>query len=84
MSKGFSGAEIEEAVVSALFNAFAINKEVDAGDILLAVKNTNPLSKSRAEDLKQMTAWAKANAVNASKVEVDDSSEFVGGRQIDL
>ena len=85
LSDGFSGAEIGESVVSALFMAFSKDEELNADYILDAVKLTNPLSKSRAEEFKQMISWASANAINASKTEkAEKVVAAVGTRQLDI
>jgi SpoVK/Ycf46/Vps4 family AAA+-type ATPase len=85
-SDGFSGAELEEAVVGGLYAAFHHKRELTSEDVLKAVKNTNPLSKSRATELQDMVKWAEDNAVNASRVEPASKGSGVttGGRQLDL
>ena len=85
-SDGFSGAELEEAVVGGLYAAFHHKRELTSEDVLKAVKNTNLLSKSRATELQDMVKWAEDNAVNASRVEPASKGSGVttGGRQLDL
>ena len=83
-SEGYSGAELEEAVVSGLYVAFAHERELQADDILKAVKNTNPLSKSKAKELEAMAAWAESNAINASKVESKKKEIAQAGRQLEI
>jgi SpoVK/Ycf46/Vps4 family AAA+-type ATPase len=86
-SAGFSGAEIEEAVVTGLYTAFHHKRELTADDITRALGNTNPLSKTRAEELKAMASWAENNAVNASRVEKNATIGVgitTGGRQLDI
>ncbi|HBF35366.1 TPA: ATPase [Candidatus Sumerlaeota bacterium] len=56
---GFSGAEIEQAVISAMFDSFTEKKEVDAAHILHGIKETYPLSKLMAEDIQKRREWAK-------------------------
>ena len=55
-------------------------------DVLKAIKNTNPLAKSRGTELQEMVKWAAENAVNASRVEDKEkaSETTTGGRQLDL
>lgn len=65
-SNGFSGAELEQAVISGLYRAFHEKRELTAGDIQLAIEKTNPLSVSRRGELEEMIAWAKSNAIMAS------------------
>ena len=63
---GFSGAEIEEVVVSALYTAFARSAPVDT--VLLAgeAAATRPLSVTMREGIEDMRAWAAGRAVRAN------------------
>jgi SpoVK/Ycf46/Vps4 family AAA+-type ATPase len=72
-AKGFSGAEIESAVQTALYSAFARKQELSTEDLLTALSSTVPLSITRAEGIAELRAWAKDRAVWASAQE--------GGRQ---
>jgi SpoVK/Ycf46/Vps4 family AAA+-type ATPase len=86
-SESFSGAEIEEAVVTGLYSAYHHKRELTADDVLRALKSTNPLSKSRAEELQAMAKWAETNAVNASRIDKTTDAGIgvtTGGRQLDL
>ena len=65
-AKGFSGAEIESAVQTALYAAFARKQELSTEDLLTALSSTVPLSVTRAEEIAQLRAWAKDRAVWAS------------------
>lgn len=82
-TKGFSGAEIEAAVISGLFTAFSRGEDLKADFVLSAVFNTVPLSEARASDLREMSEWAEKNAVNASvRRAVKVGKNF--GREIDV
>jgi SpoVK/Ycf46/Vps4 family AAA+-type ATPase len=84
-SKGFSGAEIEEAVVTGLYSAFNHSRDLTTEDVLKAIKETNPLSRSKAKELEQMSLWAESNAVNASKEEKQTVRTPVSaGRQLEI
>jgi len=65
-SEGFSGAEIEAAVVGALYRAFGRKSEITEGDILAEIRGTVPLSRTRAEDIARLREWAKGRTVPAS------------------
>ncbi|KIH75567.1 vesicle-fusing ATPase [Geoalkalibacter ferrihydriticus] len=65
-SKGFSGAEIEQAVISASFEALAQNHALNQRDITEAISRTVPLSVTMAEQIKKIEAWAFKRAVPAS------------------
>jgi ATP-dependent 26S proteasome regulatory subunit len=65
-SKGFSGAELEEVVKEALFQAYDKEREVNDEDILEAIDKTFPLSRTMHETIEKMRKWAKSRAVSAS------------------
>jgi len=65
-AKGFSGAEIESAVQTGLYAAFARKQELSTEDLLTALSSTVPLSITRAEEIATLRAWAKHRAVWAS------------------
>ena len=65
-SEGFSGAEIEQAVVSALYTAFARGVEISTDLIVDELKATKPLSVTRAEDIEELREWARGRAVSAA------------------
>lgn len=64
-SEGFSGAEIEQLVVSALYAAQAQQQAVDQGLLLQGIQGTAPLSVVMAEDLEALRTWAAGRTVNA-------------------
>jgi len=74
-AKGFSGAEIESAVQTALYAAFASKQELSNEDLLTALKSTVPLSITRAEEIAELRAWAKDRAVWASSPEAKKKEE---------
>ena len=59
-------AEIESAVQTALYAAFARKQELSNEDLLTALSSTVPLSITRAEEIAELRAWAKERAVWAS------------------
>ena len=66
-SAGFSGAEIEQAVISGHYRAFENERELEAGDLLTALRETVPLSKSRAKEIAAIYHWADSSAKWASR-----------------
>lgn len=65
-SEGCSGAEIEGAVVGALYRAFAAGRDLGTGDVLAELTETTPLSRTRAEDVARLRAWAVGRATPAT------------------
>jgi len=73
VSRGFSGAEIEQAVISGLHDAFHSDKrKLTVNDIVTAIKDTVPLSITMKQEIDNMRAWAKVRAVNASEKYFDE------------
>ncbi|GIX34900.1 MAG: ATPase [Lysobacteraceae bacterium] len=64
-SEGFSGAEIEQAVVSALYAAHAEGRGLDQAHLLAALHGTRPLSVLMAERVEGLRAWARERCVPA-------------------
>ncbi len=67
-SKEFSGAEIQEAVISALYDAFYAQQDLTTDHILSALQQTVPLSKTMDEQINRLRSWAEGRARNASVV----------------
>lgn len=66
LTDGFTGAEIEQAIVSALYSAQASKETISAAHIVTAVTSTVPISVTRAEDITALRLWAKERAVLAN------------------
>jgi len=64
-AEGFSGAEIEQSIKSALYSAFAEKQQLTTEILLHEIRSTQPLSVTRAEDIQAIREWAKARAVPA-------------------
>lgn len=68
-TKGFSGAEIEQVVVGALFTAFDANRDISQEDILAEAKAVVPLSVMMREDIDALRTWAELRTRPAGKRE---------------
>lgn len=64
-SDGFSGAEIEQAIASGLYTAFAAKQPLSTDILLAELQSTQPLSVTRAEDVSAIREWAHTRAVPA-------------------
>ena len=62
---GFSGAEIEQAIVAALYAAWNAERPAATRDVLDAVAQTRPLSVLMAERVAELRAWAATRCVPA-------------------
>lgn len=76
MTEGFIGAEIEQVVISALYEAFFEERALEFRDLEKTIKNTVPLSTTQKEQILALRAWANVRAVAATKRE--DLSKYNG------
>jgi len=65
-SKDFSGAEIEESINSALYDAFYDKDQLTTEHVLQALRETVPLARTMDEKISQLRIWAEGRARNAS------------------
>jgi SpoVK/Ycf46/Vps4 family AAA+-type ATPase len=65
-TEGFSGSEIEQVVVSALYTAFSANATVDTEALRAEARATRPLSVTMAEHMAALRAWAEGRTVLAN------------------
>jgi ATP-dependent 26S proteasome regulatory subunit len=65
-SRNFSGAEVEEAIISALYDAFYGGTELATEHVLAALRETVPLAKTMEEQISRLRGWADGRARNAS------------------
>lgn len=65
-SPEFSGAEIKEAIISALYEAFDAGIELATDHVLHALRETVPLAKTMDEQIRALRTWADGRARNAS------------------
>lgn len=76
-SEGFSGADIEEVVNEALFNAYADGqKDVEMKNLLECINATSPLSRTMAETIANLRKWAEQRARLASKEQPEQVREL--------
>jgi len=61
----FSGAEIEQAIVAALYSAHAASQPVTAAMVAREMQNTRPLAVVMAEKVAALRAWATGRTVSA-------------------
>lgn len=69
VTEGYAGAEIEQAVVAALFDAFSDRRTLVQDDLIRAVQNMVPLSVTQAEEIAIVRGWAANRAVAATATE---------------
>ena len=70
LSKGYNGAEIEEAVNEAMFSAYTENPDMPklmVKHLMDAIKDIVPLSSTMDEQIKALRTWAKKRAKMAGQ-----------------
>jgi SpoVK/Ycf46/Vps4 family AAA+-type ATPase len=65
-TKGWNGAEIEQAVVSAVVDSYAEGRPLTEEDLHRMISSTVPLSVTMDEQIKAIRSWAHDRALNAS------------------
>ena len=64
-SQGFSGAEIEQAVIAAIYTARSVERGVDQALLLEELSKTRPLSVVMSDKINALRQWAAGRTVNA-------------------
>jgi SpoVK/Ycf46/Vps4 family AAA+-type ATPase len=62
-TEGFSGSEIEQAIVSAMYTAHAQGRTVGQADLLAEIQQTRPLSVLMGEKVAEIRDWATGRTV---------------------
>lgn len=82
LTEGFSGAEIEQAIIDGMFAAFDAGRTLTTGDLETAARNTVPLSRTMAEELAAIAKWAETRARPASiPTQPADTAPAPSGRE---
>ena len=74
LSDGFVGAEIEQTVITALYEAFFAQRPLLQEDLEYAISSTVPLSVTQSEQIYALRKWADIRAVAATARE--DREEY--------
>jgi len=64
-SECFSGAEMEQAIVSGLYTAFSVKTALSTELLLAELAATRPLSRTMQERLDDLRNWASKRTVSA-------------------
>lgn len=86
LTEGFSGAEIEQAVVSALFDAFASKSDLTTEFVASAARESIPLSRTMKEPIEKLRSWADGRARPASlpPEDVEEAPADIGRRRLEV
>lgn len=80
---GFSGAEIEQAVIDALYKAFDEGREMTTADIVSCAKLSVPLSMTMKENIDELRDWAAQRCRTAS-TNAPEPVASIQGRKLEL
>jgi SpoVK/Ycf46/Vps4 family AAA+-type ATPase len=67
-TEGFSGAEIEQAILSAMYDAFDEEREVEMPDLLRNIHQTIPLSQTMRDQVEMLRGWGRQHGRLATGV----------------
>lgn len=81
LTEGFVGAEIEQVVISALYEAFFQKRPLEFSDLETTIQNVVPLSVTQKEQILALRQWANIRAVTATKK--DDMAQYAAGSESD-
>jgi len=79
---GFSGSELEEVIVSGLYDAFNRDEELKQAHLEQAIKTMIPLSQTMEEQIRGIRDWAKLRARRASNIQWEEDGVAV--RQLEM
>lgn len=65
-TEGFSGAEIEQTVIEAMFNVYGVKDDIETDDVVYAANSLVPLSRTMRKAISNRRMWAIGRTVNAS------------------
>ncbi|HAN32082.1 MAG TPA: ATPase [Myxococcales bacterium] len=86
-SAGYSGSELEEVIVTALYNAYDEGlgeTDISTDSMLTAMDEVIPLSQTMRERLSGMREWAKSRARRASPPDADEQDEEEDSPRLEL
>ncbi|HEX7502470.1 MAG TPA: AAA family ATPase [Acidobacteriota bacterium] len=66
ITKNWSGSEIEQVIISGMYEAFADNRKLKEDDLFIIFGSSVPLATTMEEQIKKVRSWAHNRAVRAS------------------
>jgi SpoVK/Ycf46/Vps4 family AAA+-type ATPase len=65
---GYTGAELEQAIIDAMYQAFAEDRDIGTEDIVAAIARTVPLSQSQREVIERLRSWLRDGRAQSASV----------------
>lgn len=66
ITKNWSGSEIEQVIISGMYEAFAAGRKLNEDDLFVIFGSSVPLATTMEEQIKKVRSWAHNRAVRAS------------------
>jgi AAA+ superfamily predicted ATPase len=66
--EGYTGAELEQAIIDAMYQAFAEDRDIATEDIIAAIARTVPLSQSQREVIQHLRSWLRDGRAQSASV----------------
>jgi hypothetical protein len=77
-SEGYTGAELEQAIIDAMYVAFSDGREFTTEDVSLSLQKQVPLSVSQRETIGALRAWLSEGRAQSASSGRRDSNQGVG------
>nr|YP_010478957.1 hypothetical protein Ycf46 [Lietzensia polymorpha]UVI61262.1 hypothetical protein Ycf46 [Lietzensia polymorpha] len=72
----FSGAEIQQLIVEAMYQAFSEGREFKTEDIIIEIDRCVPLAKLHQEAIQRLQSWARSGRIRLGSLENTQLSEL--------
>nr|YP_008519563.1 hypothetical protein [Nannochloropsis granulata]AGI98792.1 hypothetical protein [Nannochloropsis granulata] len=72
LTPSFSGAEIKQLIIEAMYQAFSEGREFRTQDIVKEIDNSIPLAKLQQESIQKLQAWARSGRIRLGSLDVSD------------
>ncbi|AGI98917.1 hypothetical protein (chloroplast) [Nannochloropsis oceanica] len=74
LTPSFSGAEIKQLIIEAMYQAFSEGREFRTQDIVKEIDNSIPLAKLQQESIQKLQAWARSGRIRLGSLDVSDNT----------
>ena len=78
---GFSGAEIEQVVISGLYDAYDEKRELTSDDMINNIESSIPMSRTMSEKIQALRDWASQKARRASSTTAWDEEKALSEKK---
>jgi len=71
----FSGAEIKQLIIEAMYQAFSEGREFKTQDIINEIDNSIPLAKLQQESIQKLQAWARSGKIRLGSIDTSSTNK---------